>query len=41
MSKRYGVIYVDQDDYGKGTLRRSKKIPFHGIKNVFGQMETI
>ena len=28
MSKRYGVIYVDQDDYGKGTLRRSKKDSF-------------
>lgn len=28
MSKRYGVIYVDQDDHGKGTLRRSKKDSF-------------
>lgn len=28
MSKRYGVIYVDQDDYGNGTLKRSKKDSF-------------
>ncbi len=28
MSKRYGVIYVDQDDYGKGTLKRYKKDSF-------------
>lgn len=28
MSKRYGVIYVDQDDYGKGTLARYKKDSF-------------
>lgn len=25
MSKRYGFIYVDEDDYGRGTLARSKK----------------
>ena len=25
MSKRYGFIYVDQDDYGNGTKRRLKK----------------
>ncbi len=28
MSKRYGVIYVDQDDAGNGTLKRSKKDSF-------------
>lgn len=28
MSKRYGVIYVDQDDFGKGTLKRYKKDSF-------------
>ena len=29
MSKRYGVIYVDQDDAGRGTLARSKKDSFY------------
>ncbi len=28
MSKRYGVIYVDQDDEGRGTLTRSRKDSF-------------
>lgn len=26
MSKRYGFIYVDQDDYGNGTLGKQEKI---------------
>lgn len=34
MSKRYGFIYVDQDDYGDGTLVRRKKKSFHWYKNV-------
>lgn len=34
MSKRYGFIYVDQDDYGKGTLNRSRKDSFHWYKDV-------
>jgi 6-phospho-beta-glucosidase len=34
MSKRYGYIYVDQDDYGKGTLKRSKKDSFFWYKKV-------
>jgi len=29
MSKRYGVIYVDQDDSGNGTLGRSRKDSFY------------
>jgi 6-phospho-beta-glucosidase len=29
MSKRYGVIYVDQDDDGNGTLDRKKKSSFY------------
>ena len=29
MSKRYGVIYVDQDDAGHGTLARSRKDSFY------------
>lgn len=34
MSKRYGFIYVDQDDYGNGTLARSKKKSFDWYKKV-------
>jgi len=34
MSKRYGFIYVDQDDYGNGTLKRSKKKSFDWYKKV-------
>ncbi|WP_067842703.1 glycoside hydrolase family 1 protein [Amphibacillus sediminis] len=34
MSKRYGFIYVDQDDYGNGTLARKKKKSFEWYKRV-------
>ena len=34
MSKRYGFIYVDKDDDGKGSLKRSKKDSFYWYKNV-------
>ncbi|MFP7474169.1 6-phospho-beta-glucosidase [Niallia taxi] len=34
MSKRYGYIYVDQDDLGNGTRRRIKKKSFNWYKNV-------
>ncbi|PTM53252.1 glycoside hydrolase family 1 protein [Desmospora activa] len=34
MSKRYGFIYVDQDDYGNGTLTRSKKDSFYWYQKV-------
>lgn len=34
MSKRYGFIYVDQDDQGKGTLKRYKKDSFYWYKKV-------
>ena len=34
MSKRYGYIYVDQDDYGNGTLKRYKKDSFYWYKKV-------
>ncbi|WP_249030308.1 6-phospho-beta-glucosidase [Tannockella kyphosi] len=34
MSKRYGFIYVDKDDYGNGTLERSKKKSFYWYKKV-------
>ncbi len=34
MSKRYGMIYVDLDNEGKGTLNRSKKKSFNWYKEV-------
>ena len=34
MSKRYGFIYVDRDDEGKGTLNRTKKKSFEWYKKV-------
>ena len=34
MEKRYGFIYVDQDNNGNGTLKRSKKKSFYWYKKV-------
>ena len=34
MSKRYGYIYVDCDDYGKGTYKRIPKKSFYWYKDV-------
>ena len=34
MSKRYGFIYVDADDYGKGTYKRIPKKSFYWYKKV-------
>ncbi|MFL1780881.1 6-phospho-beta-glucosidase [Candidatus Hepatincolaceae symbiont of Richtersius coronifer] len=34
MSKRYGYIYVDRDDMGKGTLKRTPKESFYWYKKV-------
>lgn len=34
MSKRYGYIYVDRDDKGKGTMKRYKKDSFYWYKKV-------
>jgi 6-phospho-beta-glucosidase len=34
MSKRYGFIYVDRDDEGKGTMARSRKKSFGWYKDV-------
>ena len=34
MSKRYGMIYVDQDDQGNGTLKRSRKKSFYWYQKV-------
>ncbi|CAM4497757.1 MAG: 6-phospho-beta-glucosidase [Paenibacillus macerans] len=34
MKKRYGLIYVDRDDQGNGTLNRERKKSFYWYKNV-------
>lgn len=34
MSKRYGFIYVDMDDYGKGSKQRIKKDSFYWYQRV-------
>jgi 6-phospho-beta-glucosidase len=34
MSKRYGFIYVERDDQGKGSLKRSKKKSLDWYKQV-------
>lgn len=34
MKKRYGFIYVDRDDQGNGTLKRTKKKSFEWYKQV-------
>lgn len=34
MSKRYGFIYVDVDDYGKGSYKRYKKKSYNWYKEV-------
>lgn len=34
MSKRYGFIYVDEDDEGNGTFKRYKKDSFETMKHV-------
>ena len=34
MNKRYGFIYVDEDNHGKGTMKRYKKDSFDWYKKV-------
>ena len=34
MKKRYGFIYVDMDDKGNGTLKRTKKKSFNLMKHI-------
>ncbi len=34
MNKRYGFIYVDRDNAGHGSLKRSKKKSFYWYKDV-------
>ncbi|MFA9492759.1 6-phospho-beta-glucosidase [Streptococcus sp. E17BB] len=40
MKKRYGFIYVDRDNEGKGTLKRSKKKSFDWYKQVIASQGT-
>lgn len=37
MTKRYGFIYVDQDDNGNGTLERIRKDSFYWYKEIIEQ----
>ncbi|MCI5774538.1 MAG: family 1 glycosylhydrolase, partial [Erysipelotrichaceae bacterium] len=37
MRKRYGFIYVDKDDEGKGTFARSKKDSFYYYQKIISQ----
>ena len=34
MKKRYGFVYVDMDDQGNGSLKRTKKKSFYWYKKV-------
>lgn len=34
MAKRYGLVYVDKDNQGKGTLERRRKDSFYWYRNV-------
>ncbi len=40
MKKRYGFIYVDKDNEGKGSLKRYKKKSFYFYKNVIASNGT-
>lgn len=40
MTKRYGFIHVDQDDYGNGTLARTKKDSFDWYAHVIASRGT-
>jgi len=37
MKKRYGFVYVDMDDLGKGTLKRSRKDSFYWYKECINK----
>lgn len=34
MKKRYGFIYVDEDDYGNGSIKRYRKDSFYWYKKI-------
>lgn len=38
MKKRYGMIYVDRDNEGNGSMKRLKKIRLLGIKTSSQRM---
>ena len=38
MSKRYGFIYVDQDDYGNGSGERIKKDSYFWYQDFLGHI---
>ncbi|MNJ34836.1 Aryl-phospho-beta-D-glucosidase BglH [compost metagenome] len=40
MRKRYGFIYVDQDDEGKGSLKRTPKKSFYWYQKVIASYGT-
>lgn len=40
MKKRYGFIYVDQDDFGKGSRKRYKKDSFYWFQKYVREFET-
>ena len=40
MKKRYGFVYVDRDDEGNGTLKRSRKDSFYWYKKVIASQGT-
>ncbi len=37
MKKRYGMIYVDKDNDGNGSLERSRKKTFYWYKELISQ----
>ena len=44
MSKRYGFIYVDMDDYGNGTFERVRKDSFYYYQKLIaanGDVEAV
>ena len=41
MSKRYGFIYVDQDDAGGGSLQRLRKDSFYWYQQVIASNGTV
>lgn len=34
MKKRYGLVYVDMDDLGQGSLKRTPKKSFNWFKKI-------
>ena len=34
MKKRYGLVYVDMDDFGQGSLKRTPKKSFNWFQKI-------